>query len=122
MPTEPYFDLDSAKKTLDWLIPKVTRLRELSKKGDLAMSEYDLDTADENTRKIHRILDEIHKKGILIRDREATLFDFPAVIDNIPAYLCWSIGEDNIEFWHFADQGFSGRQKITGTEHILSYL
>lgn len=122
MPTEPYFDLDTARKALTWLIPKVTRLRELSRKGEVAMTGYDLDSADEFTKKIHRILDEIRKKGIIIRDQEATLFDFPAVINNIPAYLCWSIDEDDIEFWHFADEGFSGRQPITGDENILSYL
>lgn len=122
MPTEPYFDLDSARKALTWLIPKVTRMKELGRKGDIAMGDYDLDTADDYTKKIHRILDSIHKKGIVVRDREATLFDFPAVIDNIPAYLCWSIDEDDIEYWHYADEGFSGRQRLTGEENILSYL
>lgn len=122
MSTEPYFDLESAKNALKWLMPKVKKLRELSGKGELAMSEYDLDSADEYTKKMHKILDEIHRRGIVVRDREATLFDFPAVIDNIPAYLCWSIDEDQIGFWHFADQGFSGRQPLTGNENMLSYL
>lgn len=122
MSTEPYFDLGSAKKALRWLVPKISRIKELSLKGDKAMEKYDLDAADEYTKEIHRIFETIRKKGIIVRDREATLFDFPAVIDNIPAYLCWSIDEDELEYWHFADQGFEGRTKITGKEDILSYL
>ena len=122
MHTEPYFDLESARKTLRWLVPKLTKIKELSMKGEKAMADYDLDSADGYTQEIHRIFDAIQKKGIIIRDREATLFDFPAVIDNIPAYLCWSIDEDELEYWHYADQGFEGRSKITGNENILSYL
>lgn len=122
MPTEPYFDLDSAKKALRWLIPKLTKVKELGIKGEKAMEAYDLDSADQFTKEIHRIFESIKKKGIIIRDRDATLFDFPAVINNIPAYLCWSIDEDELEFWHYADQGFEGRNEITGEENILSYL
>lgn len=122
MSTEPYFDLESARKALRWLIPKITRVKELSAKGEKAMAQFDLDSADEYTREIHKIFESIQEKGIIIRDRDATLFDFPAVIDNIPAYLCWSIDEDELEYWHFADQGFEGRIRITGSENILSYL
>ncbi len=122
MSTDPYFDLESARKALRWLVPKLTRIKELSIQGDKAMAEYDLDAADEYTKEIHRIFGTIREKGIVVRDRDATLFDFPAVIDNIPAYLCWSVDEDELEYWHFADQGFEGRTKITGEENILSYL
>lgn len=117
-----YFDLESAKKALRWMIPKITKVKELSMKGEKAMNNYDLDSADEYTQEIHRIFEIIQKKGIIIRDKEATLFDFPAVINNIPAYLCWSIDEDDLEYWHYADQGFEGRSRITGKEDILSYL
>lgn len=122
MSTEPYFDLASAKKALSWLIPKLSRIKELSIKGEKAMKKYDLDSADEYSKEIQKIFEAIQEKGIIIRDRDATLFDFPAVINNIPAYLCWSIDEDELEYWHFADQGFEGRTKITGSEDILSYL
>lgn len=122
MPTEPYFDLESARKTLRWLIPKLTKMKELSIKGDRAMDDYDLDAADYCTKEIHKILDGVRRRGIVVRDQDATLFDFPAVIDNIPAYLCWSIDEDDIEFWHYADQGFTGRNRLTGEENILGYL
>ena len=122
MTTDPYFDLNSARKTLRWLKSKISEMKELSEKGVDAMEDYDMETAETLTLKIHGILERIQKKGIVIRDQDATLFDFPAVINNIPSYLCWSIDEDDIEYWHYADEGFSGRAKLTGHEDILSYL
>lgn len=122
MSTEPYFDLNSARKTLRWLKSRIGEMKELSQMGVDAMENYDMETADALTLKIHGILEKIQKKGIVIRDQDATLFDFPAVIDNIPSYLCWSIDEEDIGYWHYADQGFSGRTPITGKENILSYL
>jgi hypothetical protein len=117
-----YFDLDSARRTLKWLKAKISEMNELSQMGVEAMEQYDMESADTLTLKIQSILDKIRKKGIVVRDQDATLFDFPAVIDNIPSYLCWSIDEDDIEYWHYADEGFSGRTRITGQENILSYL
>lgn len=122
MPTEPYFDLGTARKTLKWLKSKISEMNELSQMGVEAMEQYDMESADSLTMKIHSILERIQKKGIVIRDQDATLFDFPAVINKIPSYLCWSIDEDDIEFWHYADEGFSGRTRLTGQEDILSYL
>ncbi len=122
MSTDPYFDLDTARKTLKWLKTKISEMNELSQTGVDAMEKYDMEVADTVTIKIQSILEGIRKKGIVIRDQDATLFDFPAVINNIPSYLCWSIDEDELEYWHYADQGFSGRTKLTGRENILSYL
>jgi hypothetical protein len=48
------------------------------------------------------------------------LVDFPAVINDRPAYLCWKIDEEDIMYWHYAEEGFRGRKKITGKEEILS--
>lgn len=122
MPTQPYFDLQTAKKTLAWLKPQLLELRELGERGRRAMEEYDMDSADSYTLKIHKILDEIGKEGISVRDQEATLVDFPAVINNMPAFFCWKEGEEDIEYWHYVEDGFAGRTRITGKEQILSYL
>lgn len=122
MHTEPYFDLESARKTLKWLKSKISEMNELSEMGVDAMEKYDMESADCLTLQIQSILERIRKRGIVIRDQDATLFDFPAVIDNIPSYLCWSVDENEIEYWHYADEGFSGRTKLTGQENILSYL
>lgn len=122
MVNQPYFDLSSAKKLLAWLKPKLFEIQELSLKGQKAMDEYDLDSAEAYTLQIHDIIEKIQQKGMIIRDEEATLIDFPSVINDIPAYFCWKKGENGLSFWHYADEGFAGRRRITTEDIILSYL
>ncbi|AKA47929.1 hypothetical protein IX51_01190 [uncultured archaeon] len=117
-----FFDLESAKEVLPWLKEKIARLEELGIRGRKAMEEYDIDSADTFTVEIQEILGQIHGKGIILRDLSEILVDFPAVINNMPSYLCWLPEEEGIEYWHYADEGFAGRKRISGNERILSYL
>lgn len=122
MPVEFHFDLDTAREALNWLKERMKEIGYLSYKGNAAMKDYDMDSADVYDRKIQKILERIREKGILFRDPDLALFDFPAVINSMPAYFCWKTDEDNIEYWHYVDEGFTGRKKITGREEILSTL
>lgn len=122
MPKDFFFDLQSAENILPWLKSRIHELDDLGARGEEAMEQYDLDSAEECTMRIHEILKEIHEKGILLRDLSETLIDFPAVINNMPAYLCWMPDEGDISHWHYADEGFAGRKRISGDDRILSYL
>lgn len=122
MAQDLFFDIASARKELPWLEAEILDLEELGKKGQKAMDEYDLDSADDYTRRIQDILDRINKKGIIMRDFSDVLVDFPAVINDMPSYLCWRPEDGDIMYWHYADQGFAGRKRITGGESIMSYL
>lgn len=122
MPRETFYDLETARKTLPWLKNKIKELEDLGRMGKESMEKYDLDSADSYTRKIHKVLEIISRKNIMLRDLDDPLIDFPAVIDNMPAYLCWKPAEGDIEYWHFAEDGFAGRKKIGSGENILSYL
>ena len=57
---------------------------------------------------VHRILDT----GVLIKDINIGLLDFPALRDGREVYLCWKHGEGDIAFWHEISAGFAGRQSI----------
>jgi hypothetical protein len=57
---------------------------------------------------VHRILDI----GVLIKDINVGLLDFPALRDGHEVYLCWQYGERDIAFWHEVDDGYAGRQPI----------
>jgi hypothetical protein len=50
--------------------------------------------------------------GILLRDPEAGLVDFPAERDGREVYLCWRLGEDDVAWFHETNTGFSGRQPL----------
>ena len=58
------------------------------------------------------ILAEFQQRQILIKDLERGLVDFPAIIGGKEVFLCWEQDEEDIEFWHDLDTGFSGREKL----------
>lgn len=57
---------------------------------------------------VHHILDT----GVLIKDINIGLLDFPALKDGREVYLCWQYGEADIAYWHEVEAGYSGRQPI----------
>ncbi len=61
---------------------------------------------------MHESLQAIQEMGIIVKDLEIGLCDFPYLLDGRIVYLCWKLGEDKIEWWHEITTGFSGRQAI----------
>jgi hypothetical protein len=57
-------------------------------------------------------LEKIQATGCVVKDLEMGLLDFPAIVDNQEAYLCWRLGEERIRFWHRQDEGFAARKLI----------
>lgn len=55
---------------------------------------------------------QIQSTGVLLKDINLGLLDFPSLRDGREVYLCWRYGEDRVEFWHDLDAGYAGRQKL----------
>ena len=53
---------------------------------------------------------QLAKAGILLRDPEKGLVDFPAERDGRRVFLCWQLGEDEVSFFHEETNGFSSRK------------
>ena len=51
-------------------------------------------------------------RGIVLRDLDSGLIDFPSFRDEAEVYLCWIDGETEIGFWHDLDAGYGGRQPL----------
>jgi hypothetical protein len=51
-------------------------------------------------------------RGILLRDPETGLVDFPAEREGRPVFLCWRLGEDDVAWYHDERAGFSGRRPL----------
>lgn len=58
------------------------------------------------------ILAEFQRRRIFIKDLSRGLIDFPAIIGGREVFLCWEQDEDDIEFWHDLETGFTGREKL----------
>jgi hypothetical protein len=57
-------------------------------------------------------IEELARRGILLRDPETGLVDFPAERDGEPVYLCWRLGEERVGHYHGEHGGFSGRRPL----------
>jgi hypothetical protein len=51
-------------------------------------------------------------REIFIKDLTRGLVDFPAIIGGKEVFLCWETDEEDIEFWHDLETGYSGREKL----------
>ena len=58
------------------------------------------------------IIEEIQELGLLVKDLDAGLVDFPSLRDGEEVLLCWQLGEDEVAFWHGLEDGFAGRRPI----------
>ena len=53
-------------------------------------------------------------EGIILRDLDAGLVDFPARLEDGRQFLlCWVLGEPAVEWWHWPDTGFAGRRPLS---------
>jgi hypothetical protein len=56
--------------------------------------------------------EQINTAGAQIKSLEEGLLDFPSHREGELVLLCWKLGEDEIEYWHGADEGFAGRRPL----------
>jgi hypothetical protein len=62
---------------------------------------------------LETILEELQADGIVVRDLERGLVDFPAISPSGREYwLCWVVGEPAVTWWHWPDAGFAGRTPL----------
>lgn len=64
---------------------------------------------------LKRWVDYFDEQGIILRDLDAGLIDFPYHSESAQQdfLLCWHLHEDGIFYFHGLDEGFSGRHPIT---------
>jgi hypothetical protein len=64
-------------------------------------------------RQLQELIDRIHGLGIVVRDVQSGLIDFPSLRGGRVVNLCWRRGEPlEIRWWHEVEAGFGGRQPL----------
>jgi hypothetical protein len=61
---------------------------------------------------VRGLLLALQEAGIVVRDIDRGLIDFPSILDGREVYLCWELGEDRVQWWHELDAGYRGRQPL----------
>jgi hypothetical protein len=55
---------------------------------------------------------QLEELGVLVKDLDRGLVDFPALRQGEEVLLCWEVGEDEVAYWHGVDEGFAGRKPL----------
>jgi hypothetical protein len=123
MTTDRTFTVDDANAELAELRERLPRLREArlgliasteriteavaSDGGGIAGSDW---FQHQDTLKAE--VEYLADRGILLRDPETGLIDFPAERDGEQVFLCWRLGEGDVAYYHGVHSGFSGRKPL----------
>jgi hypothetical protein len=122
---ERHFTLEEANELLPRLTTLLTRLREA--KDELTDSEAHEALSEaaptngggEQGRQVgvaflevRRLLETVERSGIVLRDIDRGLVDFPSLLQDREVYLCWELGEDEVAYWHDLEGGYGGREPL----------
>jgi hypothetical protein len=61
---------------------------------------------------VTRAAERLERLGVLVKDLDSGLVDFPALHEGAEVLLCWQVGEDEVAHWHGVDEGFAGRKPL----------
>ena len=122
---ERHFTREEANALLPQLTTLLTRLREAKDElTDAEAHEALSEAAPTNGGgeqgqqvgvaflEVRRLLEVVEQAGIVLRDIDRGLVDFPAVVEGHEVYLCWELGEDEVAYWHELEGGYGGREPI----------
>lgn len=70
-----------------------------------------IEELQQDMSRLEGYLEELHRLGVEFKGWEG-LVDFPAILHGREVFLCWKLGEPEVQHWHELDAGFAGRQKL----------
>jgi len=68
--------------------------------------------AQQASAELVAVVEELQGLGVQVKDLDRGLVDFPCVHRGREVLLCWELGEDEVAFWHGADEGYAGRRPL----------
>ncbi|RMF87241.1 MAG: DUF2203 family protein [Nitrospinota bacterium] len=125
--SKKYFTVEEANRLLPEIIPILRRLMRLHRSIStiaprevkrLARSRAQNGGSAQGNRYLHDYrqfrswLLRLQEMGVLLKDVEQGLIDFPHLREGREVYLCWQLGEKGITYWHEIHAGYAGRQPL----------
>ena len=123
MGEERHFTVEEADALLDGLRERLSAIREAratvlrsaSPVGQRAAGNgggKDGSELFDALRVLRREVERLIAEGIILRDADSGLIDFPALREGRLVYLCWTPDEERVGYWHEVDAGFGGRRPL----------
>lgn len=123
MADERHFTVDEANLLLDDLRSRLSAIREaratvlrsaepVGRRAPANGGGQEGAELFEALRILRREVERLNAEGIILRDADTGLVDFPALKEGRLIYLCWTPDEERVGFWHEVDAGFGGRRPL----------
>jgi hypothetical protein len=61
---------------------------------------------------LRALLDHLESLGIVVRDLDEGLVDFPTLRGGELAWLCWKLSDGDLGYWHTTREGFASRRPL----------
>ena len=140
--SDKLYSLDEANRLLPWLrlvLAQIVKLRvdinrhkndllilvqqtrsngQDSKEEDIAKVQNDIDLSQ---GELDQLMSELTDKDIILRDADRGLVDFLSLRNNVKVYLCWCLGEENIDFWHDVNEGFQKETIVVYVNDLVEW-
>jgi hypothetical protein len=75
--------------------------------GGRVGSEYGVEAYN-----LYLAIGRIQELGVILKDLDMGLLDFPHEREGRVVFLCWHPPEERVEFWHEIETGYAGRQPL----------
>jgi hypothetical protein len=129
-PDEANNALDEVRPVAERLVAVRARMRELERsQAELAnaiggngggYAATDLNAAQTELGGLADValacVDKLEELGVVLKDLDLGLLDFPSERDGAAVLLCWQVGEDSVATWHGLEEGYAGRKPIDWSE------
>jgi len=75
--------------------------------GGKAASEYGVEAYN-----LYLAIERIRELGVVLKDLDMGLLDFPHERGGRVVFLCWHPPEESVQYWHDLDAGYAGRRPL----------
>jgi hypothetical protein len=117
------YTVDEANALLPYLAPTLVELREkyedaariraqIEKVSAFNGGSHDRDDWSVTLARVSELVDRITEWELELRDITTGLVDFPGTHRGEDVYLCWRLGEPDVNYYHSAEDGFAGRRPL----------
>ena len=126
--TKKYFSLEEANS----LLPKISKiLIQIMKINNSinVLNSVSIDYEDEikavkndirMNKNFHRLYYNLYKKiellieiGCIVKDADLGIVDFYSMYEGEEIFLCYKLGEKEIRYWHYPEEGYAGRRSVS---------
>ena len=100
MTTQPAYTVEEARA----LVPLV--------RGVLLQLAFERRRSDPSPASVQALLEHLRSIGVVLRDLDTGLVDFPTIRDGEPAWLCWRLDDPDLAWWHTTREGYASRRPL----------